>query len=102
MYFKLFLIPKFIWHHHWFFIVLIALGLFCYFVVGLIEVILDVQADLRNRKREPMFWCNRHGYFRKVNCLPLFPEFGNQIEGSFVCPSCYRDVVFTQPNKRLN
>jgi hypothetical protein len=87
----------FVYHH----IVLIAvIAVFLILVIpGL--VILEAVIDFYNRPKEEMFWCFKHGYFRKKHALPLFPDMGGTAENSYVCPTCYRDIVFTTPDKKM-
>jgi hypothetical protein len=64
------------------------------------SVILEAVLDFYNRPKVPMFWCHKHGYFKMEHCLPLFPDMGGTAQNSFVCPTCYREAVFTNPNKK--
>ena len=66
-------------------------------ILTFVEAILDT----KKKPRVEMFWCHKHGYFKKEHCLPLFPEMMGTVDGSFVCPTCYKNAVFTEPNKRM-
>jgi hypothetical protein len=74
-----------------------------YVAAGIIEAWLQAKDELKSKYREPMFWCNKHGYFRKENCLPLFPEMvgGDKVNGAYICPTCYKTLVFDNPNQQL-
>jgi hypothetical protein len=87
----------FISHH----IVLIVVLVVIVFVCAAGSAVGEAWMDVRQKPKEEMFWCFRHGYFRKKHCLPLFPELGGTAKNSFVCPSCYYDAVFTIPNEKL-
>lgn len=88
----------FIVQHHKAILLAFLAGFICYIVAGVLEAILDAHTDLKVRKKEPMFWCDKHGYFRKQHCLQLFP--GMNID-SYACPMCYYHTVFTKPNEKL-
>lgn len=64
-----------------------------------VSPIVEAYLDFKKRPKEPMLWCHKHGAFRKKHALPLFPDL--DIEGSFVCPECYRQAVFVKPNEKL-
>lgn len=87
---------------HW-----LHIAAFVFMVIGITIILLALGAaleaylDFKKRPSEPMMWCNRHGAFRKVHALPLFPELGGNAENSFVCPSCYYEIVFKDPNSKL-
>lgn len=71
--------------------------LFIIFLILAIAVgsaIVEAYVDVKNKPREPMFWCNKHGYFRMKHTLPLFPELGGKAQNSHMCPSCYHETVF--------
>jgi len=85
--------------HHWYWWA--SLGV-VYVVFLAATSILGAYVDFKNAPREPMEWCHKHGHFRKVHTLQLFPELGGTAANSNVCPTCYYEVVFKTPNQRLN
>jgi hypothetical protein len=64
--------------------------------------VLEAWMDFKSKPKEEMFWCTKHGYFRKIHCVPLFPELGGTAQNSFICPTCYHDQVFKGPNKKVS
>lgn len=84
--------------HH---LLLLSLTCLTVLIVYALTPIVEAWLDFKKRPKEEMFWCpvKGHGYFRKKHALPLFP--GMDIEGSFVCPECYRQAVFVKPNQKL-
>jgi hypothetical protein len=40
--------------------------------------------EFKERPREPMGWCHRHGFFRKKHLLPFM--------STTVCPRCYMEA----------
>jgi hypothetical protein len=56
-------------------------GYVLWLVVGVIEAMIDV----KRRPREPMFWCHKHGYFRKKHVLPITGV-------TDVCPICFKEA----------
>jgi hypothetical protein len=85
--------------HHW---ILVCIFIILIFATAAGTAVLEAYIDFKGKPKEEMFWCTKHGYFRKQHCLPLFPELGGTAENSFICPTCYYQTVFTVPNKRLN
>jgi hypothetical protein len=81
--------------------ILILIVIILAFGIAAGSAILEAWLEVRKRPKEEMFFCHKHGQFRKKHCLPLFPELGGKAQNSFICPSCYRDIVFTNPNKKL-
>jgi hypothetical protein len=71
------------------------------FLIASGMAVLEAWLEVRKKPKEEMFWCNKHGYFRKKHCLKLFPELSDSVLSSFVCPLCYKETVFDNPNKTL-
>lgn len=84
--------------HH---LVLIVVLIVIVFVCAAGSAVAEAWMDVRKKPREEMHWCFKHGYFRKKHCLPLFPELGGTAANSFICPSCYYQSVFVDPDKKL-
>lgn len=82
-------------------IILISILIVFVLVIAAGSAVLEAYLELRKKPKEEMFWCNKHGYFRKKHCLPLFPELMGTASNSFVCPTCYKEVVWDNPNKKL-
>jgi hypothetical protein len=70
------------------------------FLLAAGSAVLEAWLDFRKRPTEPMFWCNKHGFFRMQHTLPLFPEMGGTADNSYVCPTCYKTAVFDNPNMK--
>ena len=85
--------------HHWVFLTLFSI-LVIVSQIGI--VMLDAWLEIKKAPTEPMSWCHKHGYFRKQHTLPLFPELGGTAENANFCPTCYYDMVWKNPDKRLN
>lgn len=67
---------------HWFSIAVSLVSVYTIWVgIGVMETI----AEVKNRPREPMFWCHKHGHFRRKHVLPI-PGMTD------VCPMCYREA----------
>lgn len=64
------------------------------------SVVLEAWLDFKKTPKVPMFWCDKHGFFEMKHCLPLFPELGGTPQNSYICPTCYREAVFTNPNRK--
>ena len=84
---------------HQFVLAIVIILLVVALAVG--SVILEAWLDFYKAPKVPMFWCTKHGYFRKEHCLPLFPEMGGTADNSWICPSCYREAVFINPDKKM-
>jgi hypothetical protein len=86
-------------------IIIIAVLIFGYVVWGIGTALLQAYLEHNKKPKEEMFWCNicspKYGPFRKKHCLPLFPELQGKPLNSFVCPMCYKKVVFDDPNRKL-
>lgn len=61
-------------------LVLILLVVAFFYVSAYLEAYLEV----RNKPREKMGWCYKHGFIRQKHMLSL------GIEGHDVCPQCYQ------------
>jgi hypothetical protein len=73
----------------------ILIGLILFVLgVAVVSTVVEAYVDFKNKPREPMFWCHKHGYFRMKHTLPLFPELGGKAENSHMCPTCYYETVF--------
>jgi hypothetical protein len=83
---------------HW---IMVIIGIIILWIILAGTAVLEAWLDFDGRPKEPMFWCHKHGAFRKIHALPLFPELQGTADNSFVCPTCYRDACFTQPDKKL-
>jgi len=91
------IVVKWFFHHWiWWFALFIT-----YVFAGSVTAILEAVLDFKQAPREPMEWCHKHGYFRKIHTLELFPDLGGTAANSHVCPTCYKEMVFDTPNKRL-
>lgn len=86
----------------WVLSILLVLAAFGLYV--LLEMFMIYQEEKRKVDRSPraeMFLCNKHGLFPKEHCLQLFPELGPDIQNAWICPTCYREKVFIEPDKKL-
>lgn len=76
------------------------------FLIAAGTAILEAYLEVRKKPKEEMFWCAKcspkMGPFRKTHCLPLFPELMGRADNSFVCPMCFKSVVFDEPNRKLH
>jgi len=66
-----------------------------------IDIYLDERDKVNKSPKEEMFWCQKHGFFRKKHCLHLFPQLGDQIQNAYVCPICYKEAAFDNPDRKL-
>lgn len=73
-----------------------------YIIIDCVQIMFDAYMEFKETPTEPMEWCNKHGAFRRSNTLPLFPELGGTAANANVCPSCYYEAVWKNPNARLN
>lgn len=73
---------------------LIIYALISYVIIGVCAAVLEAYIDIKNRPREDMFWCHKHGPIRKKHLLPLFPDLGGRPINSNVCPMCYKAAVW--------
>ena len=62
-----------------------VIGIVCYGLWSLVGGIAGAFVDIKKRPREDMYWCSKHGYFRRKHVLP--------IEGiTEVCPICFKQA----------
>jgi hypothetical protein len=73
---------------------LILCSVTAYILIGVCAAVLEAYIDVKNKPREEMFWCTKHGPIRKQHTLPLFPELGGRPLNSHVCPMCYKQAVW--------
>lgn len=59
-------------------------GFLVAYAVYLLSAIPAAYFEFKERPREPMDWCHRHGFFRKKHALPFFT--------TTVCPQCYLET----------
>jgi len=97
-----------IWHIlHWIFVmhfIPTSIVIIFVFTVAVVTAALEGYFDYKekdNAPKEEMFWCNKHGAFPKRLCLPLFPHLGGKPANSFICPTCFKNVTFDNPDARL-
>ena len=89
-------------HHHWLFlVVVITVCLVTYLLGTIIDIFLEEKQKESRSPRAEMFWCAKHGLFPKEHCIQLFPHLGDNIQNAWICPTCYREKVFIDPDKRL-
>lgn len=70
------------------------------FMIAAGSAVLEAWLDYKGTPKVPMYWCFKHGFFKMEYCLPLFPEMGGTANNSWVCPTCYRETVFINPDKK--
>lgn len=68
----------------WFVILIAVVGT----VVGVFFLLcaLEGYIDFKNKPREPMEWCTKHGHFRKQDCIEWSP-------GQKICPMCWQETM---------
>jgi hypothetical protein len=90
------------WHwimiHWWVWIIALIMWL----TLDCVHIWFDAWMEFNETPKVPMKWCHKHGAFKKENTLPLFPELGGTAENANVCPTCYYEAVWKNPNVRLN
>lgn len=85
--------------HYW---IIFATAFLMWIMYGVVAAVGEAYLDVKNRKKEEMFWCSAcKTFFKKEYALQLFPELRGIPENSWVCPMCYYKTVFSIPNKKL-
>lgn len=69
-------------------------------VMSIVEGYLDYK-DKDDAPKQPMYWCDKHGAFPLKQTLPLFPHLQGGNVNTAVCPTCYKQAVFDNPDARL-
>lgn len=82
-------------------IIIVIVLIVSYIIWGIGTALLQAYLEHNKKPKEEMFWCSKHGYFRKKHCLQLFPELQGTPLNSWICPSCYKTAVFDDPNRKL-
>jgi hypothetical protein len=81
-------------------VLFLMIVIFC--LLGIVSAVLEAYLEVKNRPKEEMFKCPLgHGIFRKKHCLVLFPDLGGTAQNSFICPICYKEKVFDNPDRKL-
>ena len=80
------------------FVVLMLIVFVC--LVG--SAILEAWLEIRNRPKKQMLWCGEcKSFFAEENAIQLFPELGDKIGNTKMCPICYYKKVFVDTEKGM-
>lgn len=64
--------------------IVLGVVLLAMFGAYILSAVPQAYAEFKERPREPMEWCYKHGYFRKKHTLPFM--------GTTICPRCYMEA----------
>jgi hypothetical protein len=78
------------WHKA---IVVVVVMLAAY-AVYILSAIPQAWLEFKERPREKMEWCHKHGFYRRKHVLPFM--------GTTVCPRCYLEAWNTAPERNPN
>ncbi len=63
----------------------IGIPIACFIVASVVLGVIGAYADVKSRPKEAMYWCAKHGAFRRKHVLPV----GGMTE---VCPMCFHQA----------
>lgn len=69
----------------------LMIGILAIYAIYILSAIPQAYAEFKQRPREPMEWCHKHGFYRRKHTLPFM--------GTTICPKCYLEAWNNAPKQ---